>query len=141
MNFATEEKPIRTVIDTNILVSAILFGGKPYEVLRLALQEKIVCVISPSLIAEVREVFSKKFPLKEEDFQLTLQSIEEIFEIVQPRKIVSASRDEDDNRVLEAAVEGKCKYIITGDKDLLWLKAYKDIKIVTPEQFLKNFKN
>lgn len=141
MNFATEEKPIRTVIDTNILVSAILFGGKPYEVLRLTLQEKIVCVISSSLIAEVREVFSKKFPLKEEDFQLTLQSIEEIFKIVQPRRTVSASRDEDDNRVLEAAIEGGCGYIVTGDKDLLQLKTYRGVKIVTCEQFLENFRN
>ncbi|HEX8932007.1 MAG TPA: putative toxin-antitoxin system toxin component, PIN family [Patescibacteria group bacterium] len=46
-------------------------------------------------------------------------------------------RDIDDNRVLEAAVEGKCQYIITGDADLLDLKIFQSIKIITAEDFLK----
>ncbi|MBI2613921.1 MAG: putative toxin-antitoxin system toxin component, PIN family [Candidatus Levybacteria bacterium] len=141
MNFATGENLIRVVLDTNVLVSAILFGGKPYRILRLALEEKIICAISPSLITEIREVFSKKFPLKEEAFQLTLKNIEVIFKIVQPGKIIYASRDKDDNRVLEAAAEGDCKYIVTGDEDLLQLKIYRGIKIVTPGEFLEDFEN
>ena len=78
-----------------------------------------------------------KFPLLEEDFELTIKNIEEIFGIIQPIKTLDLLRDNDDNRVLEAALEGNCDYIVTGDKDLLELKSYKVIQIVTAEQFLK----
>ena len=46
-------------------------------------------------------------------------------------------RDTDDNKVLETAVVGKCNWIITGDKDLLTVKKYQQIKIVNPGQFLR----
>ncbi len=53
----------------------------------------------------------------------------------------SQVRDRDDNRVLEAAVEGDCDFIITGDRDLLELCKYKKIKIITPAQFLAEVDN
>jgi hypothetical protein len=138
MNLDTDENPVRAVLDTNILISAILFGGKPDQVLSLVIEEKLIGVISPVLISELKEVFSKKFPLKEADFKLTFKNIEEIFITVQPEKTIDIVKDEDDNRVLEAALEGKCNYIITGDKDLLDLKTFKNIKIMTPDAFLSN---
>lgn len=136
MNFATDES-LKVVLDTNILISAIAFGGRSEEVLNLVLDEKIIAVSSPVLLAEFQEVYKKKFPLKSADFELTLESIEEIFKIIRPKKSLKIVRDEDDNRVLEAAVEGECQYIITGDKDLLSLQKFKGIKILTPDKFLK----
>lgn len=139
MNSDMEESPIRVVLDTNILVSAILFGGKPEQILRHLIEKKIQVIISSVLLSELKEVFSKKFPLREPDLELTIRSMEKTFEIVQPRRSIDVARDEDDNRVLEAAIEGKCNYIITGDEDLLDLKKYKNIKILTPEDFLSYF--
>ena len=52
-------------------------------------------------------------------------------------KTINAVRDDDDNRVLEAAVEGKCEYVVTGDEDLLSLQNYGGIKIITPAEFLR----
>jgi predicted nucleic acid-binding protein len=49
----------------------------------------------------------------------------------------TASRDEDDNRVLETAVIGGCGFIVSGDKDLLVLGGYEGITIVAPAEFLK----
>ncbi len=135
MNSVTDEN-LKVVLDTNILISAIAFGGKPEEVLNLVLDEKIIAVTSPILLAEFQEVYNKNFPLKFVDFELTLERIEEIFKMVKPKRSLKIVRDEDDNRVLEAAVEGFCKFIITGDKDLLDLENYQNIKIVTAEQFL-----
>ena len=57
------------------------------------------------------------------------------FEVVNPRNSLKVARDDDDNRVLEAAITGKCEYIVTGDEDLLSLKKYKNIKILTPAEF------
>lgn len=139
MNLDTDESLIKVVLDTNILVSAIAFGGKPEQILSLVLEEDLLAVTSPILLAELREVLSKKFPLKEKDFRLTVKSIEEIFRVIQPKKSVEVLTDDDDNRVLEVAVEGGCKYIVTGDQDLLRLNSFKSIKIVTADEFLEIF--
>lgn len=139
MSSDTDENPFKVVLDTNVLISAIAFGGKPKEVVDLVLEEKIIALTSPILLAEFKEVYRKKFPLLAEDFELTVKSIEEIFEISQPKKTLDILNDEDDNRVLEAAVEGKCSFIITGDSDLLTLKKFRQIEILKPDDFLKEF--
>lgn len=136
MNLGTGESLTKIILDTNVLVSAMLFGGKPEQILHLVIEEKILAVTSPILLSELEEVFSKKFPLREPYLKLTIKNIENKFLIVQPKSEIKLARDEDDNRVLEAAFEGKCNYIITGDRDLLDLKIYKKIKIITPDTFL-----
>lgn len=88
------------------------------------------------LISEFFDVVNKKFDLSNEELALTKIQIENKFVIVQPKNEIKISRDDDDNRVLEAALEGGCSYIVTGDKDLLDLKTFKNIKIVTPDTFL-----
>ena len=135
-NSDTAENQLKVVIDTNILVSAIAFGGKPAEVLLLVTQEKIQAVTSSVLLTELEEALIKILDLSEGNVQFALEEIKDEFRIVQPRIAIKASRDEDDNRVIEAALEGNCNYIITGDKDLLDLKTFKNIKIVTADQFL-----
>lgn len=127
---------MRIVLDTNILISALIFGGKPHQVLSMILKNKIQALISPVLIAEFFDVVNKKFDLSAQQLALTKSQIENKFEIVQPKNEIKISRDHDDNRVLEAALEGKCSYIITGDKDLLDLNPFKNIKILTPDTFL-----
>lgn len=127
---------MKIVLDTNILISALIFGGKPHQVLSLVLEGKIQAFTSPLLTAEFFDVVSKKFDLSAEELARAKSQIENKFLTVQPKSNIKIARDDDNNRVLEAAVEGGCKYIITGDRDLLDLKIYKNIKIVTPEIFL-----
>jgi|SRR3989344_3488495 len=128
---------IKVVLDTNVLVSAIVFGGIPKKVLNLILKEKLIGVTSVSLMAELSEVVHKKFPFSKSDLEYLEDQIITDFEIVKPRKVLRAARDDDDNRVLEAAVEGECEFIVTGDEDLLTLKTFRKIKIMTPGEFLK----
>lgn len=126
----------KVVLDTNILISALGFEGKPNQVLRLALDRKIQLVTSEILLVELQEVISKKFPQLGSKLPLIMKRIRKKSQIVQPKESLNISRDKDDNRVLEAAIEGECTYIITGDKDLLDLKQFKNVKILTAEQFL-----
>jgi len=56
--------------------------------------------------------------------------------LVEPTHRIDASRDPDDNRVLEAAIAGEADYIVTGDRDLLELGSYEGIRIVTPAEFV-----
>jgi putative PIN family toxin of toxin-antitoxin system len=137
MNLDIRKNPVKVLLDTNILISAIGFGGKPRQILQLVLEKKIKAVTSPILLAEFHEIINKKFPNLAPHLQLIETKIKSIFLVVYPKVSINIVRDKDDNRVLEAAVQGKCQYIITGDKDLLELKIYQEIKIVTSEIFLK----
>lgn len=130
---------MRVVLDTNILYSAILFRGNPRLILDGAIKEKFEIVSSPILIAELFDALSRKSSLSLNDLQLVEKEISEVVEIVRPRQNIEVARDPDDNRVLEAAVEGKCDCIVTGDKDLLILKKYKKILIIPPAKFYSNY--
>lgn len=129
-------KPLKILLDTNIIISAIGFGGKPRIILQLILDKKIKAVTSPVLLAELADVVAKKFPKLADNFEITMKQIKHKFKVIQPVKTVSMVNDEDDNRVLEAADEGDSDFIITGDKELLELGKFKGIQIVTAMQFL-----
>lgn len=134
------ERP-RAVLDTNVLVSAIVYGGLPRATLALVLDKKIIGVTSPALLAELLEVLRKRFFFSVADLKLLERQIKKKFTAVQPAETLGVLKDLADNRVLEAAYEGRCGYIVTGDKELLGLKQYKDIQILTPNEFLRVLKN
>src|SRR5260221_6206122 len=130
-----KKNPVRVLLDTNILISALGFGGKPRQILKLVLEGKIKAISSPILLAELHEVIRKKFPILALDLPRIEKKMRKIFFIVHPTKSIDVVRDVDDNRVLEAALAGACKNIITGDTDLLDLKTFQGINIVTPNTF------
>lgn len=137
MNLGTDENPAKVVLDTNILVSALVYGGNPEQIVELILDKKLIAFISLPLQTELVEILIKKFNFSTSSIETVEKLIEINFNLVYPTKTINIVRDEDDNRVLEAAVEGKCSYIITGDKELLNLKTFKDIKILNAAQFLQ----
>lgn len=130
-------KKLRIVLDADVLVSAIIFRGKPREIYDFALKEKFKTIISSILISELTGILTKKFFFLSAEINLIENEIRDIFEIVHPKDSINAVRDVDDNRVLETAIEGRCQYIITGDKDLLDLKSFQNVQIITPVEFFK----
>ncbi|MDP1722195.1 MAG: putative toxin-antitoxin system toxin component, PIN family [Candidatus Gottesmanbacteria bacterium] len=130
---------LRVVIDTNVLVSAIVYGGIPKQILALVVDEHITGVATRVLVAELIDVLSKKFHFSTRRLADSESLIQDSFLIIQPEKTIALLDDDDDNRVLEAAAEGACGYIVTGDTDLLRLKQYKAIAIMTPAEFLEMF--
>ena len=128
---------LKVTLDTNILISAIGFGGKPRKILQLVLDKKILAITSLILIAELEDVVSKKFPKLANNFIIITKQLEEQLQIVRPVKSLKIVRDDPDNRILEAALEGQCQYIITGDKELLTLGLFKGIKILSASDFLE----
>lgn len=129
----------RAVLDTNILISGLLYGGKPQQIIDLLIEDRFIAVVSPILIAELQDVLAKKFKFSDERLSQVESEIDELFQLVHPNIIVDAQRDQDDNRVLEAALEGRCDFIVTGDIELLNLKVFRGITILTPSQFLEKF--
>jgi uncharacterized protein len=130
-------KKLQVILDTNVVVSAILFKGKPRKINEFALNEKFRVVTSSILLSELTGLLVKKFSLSLTEIHLIEKEITEMAEVVYPKESIYIVRDIDDNRVLEAAVEGECDYVITGDADLLDLKSYKRITIITPAEFLE----
>ena len=131
--------PVKVVLDTNILVSSLIFGQKPQQIENLILEKNVIGITSSILLAELADVLTKKFHFNEFRLKQTEKKIEKNFIFVQPTSIIKILRDDADNRILEAAVEGRCQYIITGDKELLSLGVFKGIKIVRAAEFLDIF--
>ncbi len=130
---------LRAVVDTNITVSGLLFGGLPLKVIRAALARKFIWVTSPVLMEETERVMhSEKFGLTNHEIQVLTAPVFGVTEIVVPVDTLEViERCPADNRILECAVEGKCSLIVSGDRrDLLSLKSYRQIEIVTARQFL-----
>ncbi|OFZ71520.1 MAG: putative toxin-antitoxin system toxin component, PIN family [Bdellovibrionales bacterium RIFOXYC2_FULL_39_8] len=131
---------IRAVIDTNVIISALLFGGLPEKVLGLVISKKIELILSPSIRDEIERVLlDPKFSLSTKEVSILLSAIDKVTTFVLPsEKITIIKRKDSDNRILEAAVCGNANYIVTGDKqDLLPLKKYLSILIISPKQFLE----
>ena len=129
----------KIVCDTNILISALIFpGGKPDQVIKLAQIGKVTLFTSPDILLEFRKVLANKFKLSEQRINELVDTITSFATIVKPKMKVSViEQKEDDNRILECAVEGKCDYIISGDEHhILPLKQYKGIKILRASEFL-----
>lgn len=131
----------RVVIDTNILISAIGWNGKPEECLKLILEDKIEAFATQEMLDEVSEVLKyDKFNFSEQEQQKLLEILVSEFQFVNPEISINQSEDLDDNKFLECAVSTDADYIISGDSDLLELKEYENITITKPETFLEIYR-
>jgi putative PIN family toxin of toxin-antitoxin system len=126
-------------LDTNVLISAILFGGKPRQILEKAIRGEIRLCISEPILEELSGVLRRsKFDYSPEMIQFILTELTGIADFVNPSETVSVVlEDPDDNRILECAVEAKANDIITGDFHLLKLSRYLNIEVLNPVAFLE----
>lgn len=130
---------MRVVFDTNVWVSGLVFRGEVRKVLQKALDEEVRPVISIPLIRELEKVLlSPKIGYSQTTAAATLHQVQELCLLVHPnQKINVIHADPAGNRVLECALEGEAKLIVSGDKHLLTLGIFRGISIVTPGQFLR----
>jgi uncharacterized protein len=131
---------IRYVFDTNVIVSSLLFeNSKPAQAFNYALNRGEV-LLSSELLEELSDVLGrKKF-----DRFLTSEERDEFLETFIDQAIlidiiekVQECRDPKDDKILELALNGQAQYIVSGDRDLLVLNPFHDVKIVTAEEFLR----
>ena len=130
----------KVVIDTNVLISALLFGGKPGELIPLWQNRRIEPIVSRDIVDEyIRVLAYPKFELTEKEIQFLLYRqllpYVEIVETSQGEIIIS--NDPSDDKFIQCALSGNAKVIVSGDTHLPSLKAYKDIHILSPSQFLE----
>jgi putative PIN family toxin of toxin-antitoxin system len=128
----------RVVLDSNVLISALHFGGKPEELLLLANEGSIELFLSPFILEETARILKEKLDWRERAVRDALTVIKAVATLVQPKmRLHVIPHDEADNRVLECAVEARADFLVTGDKHhLLPLRQYKGIQILTPRDCL-----
>ncbi len=130
---------LRVTADTNIFISALNFGGKPEQFLRGAEAGAIQLFVSDAILAEVRRVLrSEKFGWPENEIDKALQELRRFSLRVEPSEALNViAADPSDNRILECAVAAKADYIVSGDKHLLRLKAFRNALVLKVADFLK----
>lgn len=132
------------ILDTNILLSAIIWGGNLEKILPLVRSKYLTLAFSKDTLEEISEKidhFANLMPenkFKLQRYKILLRNLGKFFPI---RKSVKICRDPDDDKFLELAITSKAKYLVTGDKDLLILDKFKTTKIVSPQIFLEAIKS
>lgn len=129
---------MKVVADTNVIFSGLIFSGPPRQVIQLAVEGKIHLYTSSELLKELEGVLELKFSTHKQAIEDTLTEIRNLFYLIEPAERVSVVKeDPDDDRVLECAIAAKADAIVSGDKDLLRLKYFREIPILTPAEFLR----
>lgn len=134
---------MNVVLDTNVLISGIVFGGKPRTILELiVVEKKISGIISKFVLDELLGVLESKFKYSREQLNKVEELIKECFIIVNPKTVPKIIKDDPfDNQIIAIVNEINIGYIISGDNHLLKIKNYKKVPIVTPENFVTKILN
>ena len=132
---------MRILIDTNVLISAILFPDSlPYRVVEKVIIEHTL-ILSPGIIEEIKAVFSRKFLTKLPELErfFTHLAYELPPEVTaMPHPLLHVIRDENDVHVLAAALAANADILLTGDQDFAELPMTKPL-VLTPRQFIDKF--
>lgn len=137
---------MKIVVDTNVLISALLWYGPSHELLILIEEGTFTLCITSVLLEELKDVLSRpKFSSRIKELRTSceelLAGIIDIAELHPDKKIDPVVEDDpSDDKVLACALASGAKYIITGDIHLLQLKSWSEISILTPRQFLNPIK-
>ena len=135
------KRPPRIVLDTNVLVSALIFGGKQWQALRSAWQVgRIVPIVSRQTVEELLMVFAyPKFKLGADERETLLADYLPFADVVAGPDVVRGLptlRDPNDLMLLALAVTGKANALVSGDSDLLDVRdEWRRVPILTPREF------
>lgn len=137
---------MKVLLDTNIWISSLLWGGNPRRVIQLAVNKNITLYSSESLIDELQTTLAyPKLQRRLEKLEITTEELlVEVARITQLSQPVAISnifqlRDPKDKIVLETALSVPVEVIVSGDEDLLVLGEFQKIHILTTKQFLENY--
>lgn len=131
---------MKVVVDTNVHVSGVFFGGMPSRILEAWRDKRIDVVVSPDILEEYRRV-GEHLETQFTDVSLApfLALLVMNAEIIEPPDLLEqVSRDSDDDKFIACALAGGCHVIISGDKDILSISGYRGVKVVAPREFLES---
>ncbi len=142
---------VRVVIDTNVIISAFISGGKSLNILDYWKNGDITLVVSNTILQEYKDVLSSekirnKYKISLFNIDLFIKDIVSISYFVDDHMLkdrpLILSRDHKDDIFISCALISNCKYLISGDKDVLALKNNRllgKLRIITPSEFISNY--
>lgn len=131
---------MKIVIDTNVLISGVFFGGFPRKILSSVVGQEITACATAEIINEYEEIVQEMIDKKQGHIDITiLTPLIKAMEIIVPTTYVKICRDPDDDKFLGCAKDSHALYIVSGDKDLLTIKEYGNVQIVTAKVFCEQY--
>lgn len=125
---------MRLLLDTNVLVAALVARGTCHELLEHCVRQHVV-ISSEPLLDELRDVLERKFRQRAVDVRSALQLFTETFTLVVPGALDPPTCRDRDDLVLATALAGQCTAIVTGDQDVLILDPFQAIRILAPSAY------
>ena len=128
----------KIVVDTNIFISALLGSKSCQQIYEFLKEDKFQLVISENLVTELKStLILAKFEFTKEEIDELIEHVLRKAQKVESTVKIDICRDPKDNIIIECAIAGKADFIVTGDEDLLTLKSFRKISIITPKKFLE----
>ena len=126
------------VIDTNIVISGLFFGGLPRDLLNLVIADEVTAFVTPEIIEEYEHTVERLLQKYPDRFDLaSLPLLWDHFTEVSHQTGISLARDADDDKFLACAMDSDASFIVSGDGDLLVIREINDIQIITVREFFE----
>lgn len=134
---------MRLVLDTNVVASALLWGGLPGQLLQAAREKRVTLFASTPLLAELTDILGRrKFEKKIEASMFSVDQLvdrySEMSVVVRPMPVSGIAPDPDDDVVIGTALAAKADWIVTGDRSFLSIAAYQAVRIVGVSEAVKS---
>ena len=131
---------MKVILDTNVIISSIFFGGIPSHIIEACYEKCIKLVMSPAILIEYRDVAERLARRKPNDYKTVLEWILTNAEMVADTTLAEpVSVDPDDDKFIAAALLSGAKIICSGDKHLLDVNGYRGIEILKPKPFADKY--
>lgn len=131
---------MKIVVDTNVLISGVFFGGFPRQILRSIVEKRISAFATTEIVDEYEEIVQEMITRKQGQLNREILSpLIGALEIIESVSNIQISRDPDDDKFINCAKDAHALYIVSGDKDLLVLRQYENIQIVTAKVFCEQY--
>jgi putative PIN family toxin of toxin-antitoxin system len=132
---------VKIILDTNVFISGVFFGGSPYQILDAWREGNVDIVLSEEIFAEYQRVareLSRQFKGVDVSTFLDLITVNAIW-VEAPQLPFNVSADPDDDKFLSCALASKTKIIVSGDKHLLAESGYRKIEVIKPSSFIERY--
>ena len=127
---------MKIVVDTNVLISGVFFGGFPKKILSASVKGRIRACASMEILNEYQEIIQEMVQRRQGHIDASiLNPLIQSMEIIEPISQIEICRDPDDNKFINCARDAHAIYIVSGDKDLLTIQQFENISIVTAKDF------
>ena len=131
---------MRIVIDANVLISGVFFGGSPRNVLEAIASGRVKASASAEIVDEYHEIVEEMIARKQGHLSADgLAAFVAKLDLVEPVTQVDVCRDPDDNKFISCAIDAHAVYIVSGDKDLLSIGSFEGVEMVTAAEFCERY--